>query len=200
MAYPTRLLSPGERVETEFRPHWKVLIAPVALLVLSIVIAFVVASSLDGTLGWLGPIVAIVLGLLAGAKAWFNWLFTKYIITNERLIIREGLVARKGKEIPLERIDNVSFSQTVGERILRSGDLIIESAGEGGQSRYTDIPKPEDTQSMIYQIREARMMALEGKAGSSPADEIEKLSRLWKDGILPDEEFEAKKRRLLDEM
>ena len=176
MAYPTRLLSPGERVETEFRPHWKVLIAPVALLVLSIVIAFVVASSLDGTLGWLGPIVAIVLGLLAGAKAWFNWLFTKYIITNERLIIREGLVARKGKEIPLERIDNVSFSQTVGERILRSGDLIIESAGEGGQSRYTDIPKPEDTQSMIYQIREARMMALEGKAGSSPADEIEKLS------------------------
>ena len=200
MAYPTRLLSPGERVETEFRPHWKVLIAPVALLVLSIVIAFVVASSLDGTLGWLGPIVAIVLGLLAGAKAWFNWLFTKYIITNERLIIREGLVARKGKEIPLERIDNVSFSQTVGERILRSGDLIIESAGEGGQSRYTDIPKPEDTQSMIYQIREARMMALEGKAGSSPADEIEKLSRLWKDGILTDEEFEAKKRRLLDEM
>ena len=199
MPYPERLLSPGERVETEFRPHWKVIIWPIVLLILGVVIAVVLAAQLDGTLAWLGPVVAVVVGVLAGAKGWFQWLFTKYIITNERLIIREGLIARRGKEIPLERIDNVSFSQTVGERLLRSGDLIIESAGEGGQSRYTDIPKPEDTQSMIYQIREARMMQLEGKA-VSPADEIEKLSKLWKDGVLSDEEFEEKKQQLLDEM
>ena len=200
MPYPERLLSPGERVETEFRPHWKVLITPVALLVLAIVIAFVIGSLIDGTLGLILAILAVVLGIVAGIKAWFHWLFTKYIITNERLIIREGLIARKGKEIPLERIDNVSFSQTVGERILRSGDLIIESAGEGGQSLYSDIPKPEDTQSMIYQIREARMMALEGKGTVSAADEIAKLSNLWKEGILTDEEFESKKRKLLDDM
>lgn len=176
------------------------LIKPISLLTFSIVIAVVIGLSIGGTLGWLGAIVAILLGLVAGFKAWINWLFTKYIITNERLIIREGLIARKGKEIPLERIDNVSFSQTVGERILRSGDLIIESAGEGGQSRYTDIPQPEDTQSMIYQIREARIIALEGAAGTSAADEIGKLSRLRDDGVITDEEFEKKKRRLLDEM
>jgi uncharacterized membrane protein YdbT with pleckstrin-like domain len=199
MAYPQRLLSPGERVETEFRPHWKVLISPVALVVVSIVVAVVLNRQLDGTLQWLGPLVAIVLGLVAGARAWFNWLFTKYIVTNERLIVREGPIARRGKEIPLERIDNISFSQTVGERILRSGDLIIESAGEGGQSLYSDIPKPEDTQSMIYQIREARIMAFEGKSSISPADEIEKLSKLWKDGVLTEAEFEARKRKLLDE-
>lgn len=200
MAYPKRLLSPGEHVETEFRPHWKVLIKSISLLTFSVVIAVVIGLSIDGTLGWLGPIVAILLGLGAGLKAWIKWMFTKYIITNERLIIREGLIARKGKEIPLERIDNVSFSQTVGERILRSGDLIIESAGEGGQSRYTDIPQPEDTQSMIYRIREARIIALEGKAGPSAADEIGKLSKLRDDGVITDEEFEKKKRRLLDEM
>ena len=199
MAYPQRLLSPGERVETEFRPHWKVLIAPVSLLVLAIAIAIVLGTQLDGALQLVGPVAAIVLGLLAGLKSWFNWLFTKYIITNERLIIREGLISRRGKEIPLERIDNVSFSQTVGERILRSGDLIIESAGEDGQSLYTDIPKPEDTQSMIYQIRETRMMALQGRANLSPADEISKLSKLRHDGVLTEEEFETKKRQLLDE-
>ena len=198
MAYPPRLLSPGERVETEFRPHWKVLIAPIAFVILAIAIAVVLASQLDGMPGWLSPIVVILLGLLAGRKAWFDWLFTKYVITNERLIIREGLVARHGKEIPLERIDNVSFSQTMAERILRSGDLIIKSAGEDGQSLYTDIPKPEVTQSMIYQIRETRMMALQGQGTLSPADEIAKLSRLRDDGILTDEEFEAKKRELLE--
>ena len=200
MGYPQRLLSPGERVETEFRPHWKVLIKPISLLVLALVIAIVLGRSLDGTLGWLGPVVAIVLGLVAGLRAWSNWLFTKYIVTNERLIIREGLISRRGKEIPLERIDNVSFSQTVGERILRSGDLIIESAGEDGQSLYTDIPRPEDTQSMIYQIRESRMMALQGKSTLSAADEIEKLSKLLQNGVLTDEEFETRKKKLLDEM
>lgn len=173
---------------------------PVGLLVLAIVVAIILGRTFDGVAAWAVPVVVIVLGLVAGSKQWFNWLFTKYIITNERLIIREGLIARRGKEIPLERIDNVSFSQTVGERILRSGDLIIESAGEGGQSLYTDIPKPEDTQSMIYQIREARMMQLEGKANMSPADEIEKLSKLWKDGVITEAEFEEKKQKLLGEM
>ena len=122
------------------------------------------------------------------------------IITNERLVIREGLIARRGKEIPLERIDNVSFSQTVGERILRSGDLIVESAGEGGQSRYTDIPQPEETQSMIYRIREARILALEGGGNRSSADEISKLADLRDQGVITEEEFEKKKRRLLDDI
>ena len=201
MAYPQRLLSPGEQVESEFRPHWKVLITPIFLLILAIVIAYVIYTSIDdGVVKWLGPLLAIVLGLAAGARNWFDWLFTKYIITNERLIIREGFISRRGKEIPLERIDNVSFSQSVSERLLRSGDLIVESAGVDGQSLYTDIPKPEETQSMIYQIRETRIMALEGKANLSPADELGKLSQLHKDGVITDAEFEEKKRKLLDDI
>ena len=200
MSYPERLLSPGEQVETEFRPHWKVLIIPIIALVVGIVVAVVLAQTLDGTAQLVGVVLALLAGLFVGARQWTAWLFTKYIVTNERLIVREGVIARRGKEIPLERIDNVSYSQTVGERILRSGDLIIESAGEGGQSRYTDIPHPEDTQSLIYQFREARMLAIEGGGAPSKADEIEKLARLWRDGILSDEEFEAKKQKLLDEI
>jgi uncharacterized membrane protein YdbT with pleckstrin-like domain len=202
MAYPEKLLSPGERVEREFRPHWKMLIAPVALLLLSIVVAitFTVVAEVDGALGWAVPFGAVILGLAFGAKSWVDWLFTKYIITNERLVIREGLIARRGKEIPLERIDNVAFSQTVGERILRSGDLIVESAGQDGQSRYSDIPHPEETQSFIYRVREARIISLEGAAGRSSADEISKLAALRDQGVLSDEEFETKKRKLLDDI
>ncbi len=200
MAYPERLLSPGEKVETEFRPHWKVLIIPVLAIIISLVVAVVLVTTLEGNARWIGAGLVLLAGLFVGARQWISWLFTKYIITNERLIIREGLIARRGKEIPLERIDNVSYSQTVGERILRSGDLIIESAGEGGQSRYSDIPNPEDTQSVIYQLREARMLSIEGGGPVSKADEIEKLARLWRDGVLTDAEFEAKKRKLLDEI
>lgn len=200
MAYPERLLSPGERVETEFRPHWKVLIIPVVAFIVGLVVAVVLLTTLEGTVRLIGAGLALLAGLFVGARQWISWLFTKYIITNERLIIREGVIARRGKEIPLERIDNVSYSQTVGERILRSGDLIIESAGEGGQSRYADIPSPEETQALIYQYRESRLLAIEGGAPVSKADEIEKLARLWRDGVLTDAEFDAKKRKLLDEI
>ena len=203
MAYPERLLSPGEQVETEFRPHWKVLIIPVIALIAGIVVAVVLFGAMnefDTPVRIGAAVVAVLAGLFVGARQWSAWLFTKYIVTNERLIVREGLIARRGKEIPLERIDNVSYSQTVGERILKSGDLMIESAGEGGQSRYADIPKPEDLQSLIYQFRENRMMAIEGGGTFSKADEIEKLARLWRDGVLSDDEFEAKKRKLLDEI
>ena len=199
MPYPARLLSPGEHVETEFRPHWKLLIGPVALLVAAIVIALVLIVNVDGLLGWVLPLAVILAGLLIPAKSWFRWLFTKFIITNERLIVRSGLIARWGKEIPLERIDNASFSQTVGERILRSGDLVIESAGEAGQSRYSDIPRPEETQALIYRIREARIIALEGPHHRrSRADELAKLARLRDEGVLTSEEFAAEKRKLLE--
>ena len=199
MPYPSRLLSPGEQVETEFRPHWKLLIGPVALLVAAIVIAIVLVDNVDGLLGWVPALIVILAGLLIPVKRWFRWLFTRFIITNERLIIRTGLIARWGKEIPLERIDNVSFSQTVGERILRSGDLVIESAGEAGQSRYSDIPRPEETQALMYRIREERIIDLAGTHyRPSRADELAKLARLRDEGVLTYEEFAAEKRKLLE--
>ena len=197
--YPARLLSPGERVETEFRPHWKVLIWPVLLLVVAIVIAVVLAMNVDGLFGWVLPLAVILVALLISVKRWYRWLFTRFIITNERLILRSGLVARQSKEIPLERIDNISFAQTVGERIFRSGDLLLESAGETGQSRYSDIPRPEETQALIYRIREARIRNLEGsrRFPSSRADELAKLAKLRDEGVLTSEEFAAEKERLL---
>ena len=199
MAYPKRLLSAGERVETEFRPHWKLLVWPILILVVAIVAAVLLAINIDGLFGWVLPLVVVLAGLLVSAKRWYQWLFTKFIITNERLIVRRGLIARNSKEIPLERIDNISFSQTVGERIFRSGDLLIESAGEAGQSRYSDIPRPEEIQALVYRMREARIRDLEGTrpSSSSRADELAKLARLRDEGVLTDAEFAAEKGKLL---
>ncbi|MXZ68922.1 MAG: PH domain-containing protein [Acidimicrobiia bacterium] len=199
MPYPERLLSSDERVETEFRPHWKLVVWPVLILVVAIVVAVVLVINIDGLFGWVLPLVVVLAGLLVSVKRWYRWLFTKFIITNERLIVRRGLIARNSKEIPLERIDNISFSQTVGERIFRSGDLLLESAGEAGQSRYSDIPRPEETQALVYRMREARIRDLEGTRhrSSSRADELAKLARLREQGVLTDAEFAAEKEKLL---
>ncbi|MGH8873992.1 MAG: PH domain-containing protein, partial [Acidimicrobiia bacterium] len=119
-------------------------------------------------------------------------------ITTERVIHRAGFISKKGKEIPLEVINDVAFTQTALERILGSGDLLVESAGEEGQSLYHHIPDPEGLQSLIYRVREDRMMAIEGgHRATSTAEQLQILAHLHDEGRLSDEEFETEKSKLL---
>lgn len=202
MAYPERLLSPDEEVVMEFRPHWSRIIKEIMLSVAVAVILILLATVLDFDYsGW----VMVGIGgiwLLLVIRGLLTWWFTQHVITNERVIYRAGVLSREGKEIPLEVINDVSFQQSMWERMLRSGHLLIESAGELGQSHYRDIPRPEDMQTVIYRVREDRMMELErGDATTiSKAQQLEILSRLHDEGKLSDEEFEAEKRALGNEV
>ncbi|MDH3307564.1 MAG: PH domain-containing protein [Acidimicrobiia bacterium] len=196
MGYPPRLLSDGEKVVREFRPHWKAILGSVILgdllLVAGVVIGVVTDQVLWGILG--GVLAAImVMGLPV-----IRWWFTRYVITNERIIVRSGVLARAGKEIPLEVINDVQFNQTVGERVFRSGDLLLESAGELGQSHFSDVPDPESVQTLIYRMREDRISAL--NTGVDATARLTNLANLHRDGVLTDSEFEEKKKKLLDEI
>ena len=95
-------------------------------------------------------------------------------------------------------INDVAFSQRFVERLLRSGDLLIDSAGDMGPTRYSNIPDPEALKSLIYQSRESRMIALKGNNRSS-ASELESLARLRDQGVLTEEEFQAQKRKIIDQ-
>ena len=82
-------------------------------------------------------------------------------LTTDRLIIRNGILARHGRDIPLNRINDVSFSETVLERMLRSGTLVVESAGDNGQISLTDVPKVEHVQREVYRMVDQNL----GKSG-----------------------------------
>ena len=197
MAYPRRLLSPGEEVVREFRPHWQFLVLPIVFFFGAVVAIVVALTQLDGAARWVLVLGALAVWIVLSVKRVADWLTTLYVITNERVVYRAGVFARSGIEIPLESITNVAFSQSLVERFIRSGDLVIESAGETGQSRYADIPDPEALQSLIYQQREARTLSLR-RGGSSVAEELSGLQDLRERGVLTDEEFESQKRRLLE--
>jgi uncharacterized membrane protein YdbT with pleckstrin-like domain len=197
------LLSPGEEVVTEFRPHWTAILGPISItvgaLAAIIVFAFVVPASLT-PLRQYGPAVVAAGWLLLTLRGFIRWLTTQHVITNERVIHRQGFISKQGKEIPLEMINTVSFSQTVFERVVGSGDLVIESAGETGQTKYTDIPDPEGLQTLIYRNREQRMMSLErGGQGTSKAEQLRILSELHDQGKLSDDEFGREKARVMNE-
>jgi len=77
------------------------------------------------------------------------------VFTNERIITRHGVFAREGRDIPLNRVNDVSFQHTFFERMLGCGTLVIESAGERGQVVLDDIPRVEKIQSQLYELVEA---------------------------------------------
>lgn len=209
MGYPERLLSDDEVIESQFRPHWSGILRE-GLVVLGGIVLAVVLAIVDAPPWAYLALVAVVLLLIIGGV--IRWINTLHVITNERLVYRAGFIAKRGTEIPLEVIQNVAFDQTILERIFGTGDLMIESAGTHGQTRYKDIPNPEGVQSLIYRVREIRMAQVESGRGASPAggadwhvpspgesiaSQLEKLSRLHDEGKLTDAEFQAEKAKLL---
>jgi uncharacterized membrane protein YdbT with pleckstrin-like domain len=199
MKYPESLLSEGEKVIRAFRPHWKSLVIPAAWTLFVVVgLALVPRLPDESWLRW-GVVAILLLGwIVVAVVPTLRWWFTMFVLTNERLVLRKGIIARSGVEIPLEVINDVIFSQTVFERMLGFGDLIIESAGEMGQSRFSNIPKPDEFQSHLYRVREERTKAL--STSETPSDTLSTLARLHADGVLTDQEFESKKAKLLDEI
>ena len=198
MKYPDRLLSSEEEVAAAFRPHWMAVILPTLISVLSVAAIIAVAVSVDAPEVWYAVGGILLLWLIIALPQWIKWWFTHYVVTNERLIVRRGFIARQGKEMPLEVINDVAFSQTVVERLLRSGDLLIESAGEQGQSRYSDIPDPEGVQSLICEMRETRTLDLQGR--TTAVEQLDILAKLHRDGVLTDEELADKKQKLLGDI
>lgn len=199
MAYSRKLLSPGEEIITDFRPHWSAILGPIGitLVALALIIVLMIFAP-AGVLAQWGPLAVAVIWLLFTIRGFVRWLTTEHVITNERVIHRQGFISKHGKEIPLEMINTAAFRQSVFERIVGSGDLVIESAGEQGQTLYTDIPKPEQLQTLIYKAREDRMFLLErGGVGVSKAEQLQILSKLHDDGKLSDDEFNVQKTKLL---
>ena len=199
MPYPTRLLSPGEEIVREFRPHWTAIIGPIGITLAALLIVVILAFFASGGLAQYGPAIVAGLWVIVTIRGFIRWLTTQHVITNERVIHRSGFISKQGKEIPLEMINTISFGQTIFERLVGSGDVVIESAGETGQTRYTNIPDPEGLQTLIYRIREDRMLTLErGGQGTSKAEQIRILSELHDQGKLSDEEFEREKARIFE--
>lgn len=211
MAYDADLLTDDEEVLRDFRPHWRVLLTPILVTIAAIALASL-ATWFATSQGWSITIwiwvVAIVGVVIFSFRKVVEYWFTHYVLTTERIIVRRGAISRGGTEIPLESINNVLFSQRAIERMLRYGDVLVESAGSMGQSRLTDIPEPEQFQSQIYRAREDRMVALDrkGHEGShinsqssrDVAAQLESLAALHAAGSLTDEEFAHQKRRLME--
>lgn len=208
MGFPQKFLNEDEEVIHELRPHWTYLAGPAAGLAGSLVLAAVVAVKFE--VDWITTLLLLVaLAALGWVVArWAKWFTTTFVITTDRLIHRHGVFTKHGKEIPLERLNDVSFKKTLVQRIVGAGDLVVESAGEQGQQIFDHFPHPEFVQNEIHlQIEAAGARDAERDAqrqveqrSLSPLEQLEKLDELRQRGVISQAEFDAKKAQLLDQM
>ena len=152
-------LSEGEHSVLFLHPHWKTVLMPFLLLVLVVVVAAVLVVVIphnrlqtDGRIA-VGVIALVVAAIWTGVP-FLRWRTTTYELTNRRLRLRKGIVSRTGRDFPLIRISDVSFSQGLLDRLLGCGRLVVESAGEHGQLVLTEIPEVKKVQAVLFQLVE----------------------------------------------
>ena len=155
MAYPDELLVAGEQVKLHSHPHWKMLVGPVFVLLI-VVGAGSYLAALAGGLSW-ARWVWLALGVIGLAVVVrftlmpvIRWRTTHFVITTRRVLVREGLISRRGLDIPMSRINSVQFRHTLFERLLGVGTLVIESASDE-PLEFQDIPEVERVHSLLYQ-------------------------------------------------
>jgi len=202
MAFPPRLLDDDEAITVDLHPHWWFLVAPISAVVAAIAggVATLRLTDVDTvprTVATWASIAAIALAIGWLVVRYSRWLTTHFVVTNRRVIFRAGLLAKRGVEIPLDRVNTVHFSQGFVERIVGAGDLLIESGGESGQQQFTDIRQPDRVQRVIHAEMDRRQQRHAPGAVVDVADQLEKLEALLLRGTITPEEFDRQKRRLL---
>jgi uncharacterized membrane protein YdbT with pleckstrin-like domain len=221
MAFPRRLLIEGEELVLDLRPHWIALVLP-SLVTVLVVVGWILALAYapdDGTgrrvLLWGALAVGIVILVWYPLRAVIAWATSNFAVTSDRIIHREGFIAKHTMEIPLEAINDVRFHQSILERIVGAGDLTIQSASEYGRNVFANVRHPETVQKTIYQQgernkermyqgRERMPPAPASLAPASPSPaapstttELERLAELRDRGVLTEAEFQNQKRKIL---
>jgi membrane protein YdbS with pleckstrin-like domain len=166
-------LTQDERLVLLLHPHWKTLIRPFLVAVIVIVIALIAevlipsnsAAAVERLVVAAVAILAVMLWLIVPV---LRWRTTTYELTTRRMRVRSGIVTRHGRDIPLARINDVSFEKGPLDRLLGSGRLVVESAGEHGQILLDDIPRVEFTQATLFRLVEEEQRRLERNDRNQP--------------------------------
>jgi membrane protein YdbS with pleckstrin-like domain len=224
--YSELILRDDEKLVLDLHPHWWYFAKALIATILAVILAIVALA-----LGWWDPIKIVIALLVLGClvflgERYIRWVTTYFILTSDRIIYRRGVIAKRGMEIPLQRINTIFFSQRIFERLLGLGDLKIESASRTGAEVFEDIRSPDKVQHEIYGQMEAiesrgfdrigqHITQAQAPAASPPpaapatgtaappassvADRIAELHQLHTQGAITDAEFEAKKAQLLEQ-
>ncbi|MBA2751639.1 MAG: PH domain-containing protein [Actinobacteria bacterium] len=153
----------GEHVIFEGHPSWRSVLAfhlkgLVLVLLVGGATALVTALTGDEVDWGLVAVITLIAFVLLVAASFVKRLATKYVITNRRLRIRRGIIARHVQEARLERVQNVNTNQSALERLLQVGTVDFDTAGSGdSEFAFVGVAQPEKVSAAVDEaLREAR--------------------------------------------
>ncbi|MBB6170050.1 putative membrane protein YdbT with pleckstrin-like domain [Nocardiopsis mwathae] len=162
MAIADRYLAEGEELVYVTRQHWTTVLAEFIALIVVIAVAAGLVWFMPAGEEWTqwATYAVILVAVIAAVVFWLiptlKWWTTAYILTNRRLMYRYGMLSKHGRDMPLTRVNDVTFSISLWERIMRYGNLSVQSASEQEGMELRKVPRVEWLQSEIYrQVEEA---------------------------------------------
>ncbi|MBF6168206.1 PH domain-containing protein [Streptomyces gardneri] len=157
MGYPEDVLAPEEHLLLHRHPHWKMLFWPIVTLIAATALAGfaggLVSRKAEGTT--LSALLVTVLVVYLGILLWrcvapiVTWKSTHFIVTDRRVLVRQGVITHSGIDIPMSRISSVQFRHGLFDRLLGTGTLIIESSSSE-PLEYDDIPSVQQVHALLY--------------------------------------------------
>ncbi len=209
--YVRSLLGERERIQLVTRQHWFVFLRSILVeILIGILIVLVVTGlalmAFPGipliSLGYLFLIVPVISGIMDYIK----WNNKKYIITNLRVIQVAGIFNKNVIDSSLEKVNDVKMTQSFFGRIFGFGDIEILTASELAVNLFKRIGDPIHFKTTMLNAKEQlegnlnhRVAFDENRPGDIP-EMITELDQLRKQGVLTEEEFQAKKKDLLAKM
>jgi uncharacterized membrane protein YdbT with pleckstrin-like domain len=158
VAFPEDVLADEEEIVLHLRPHWKAVVLPAAVVLLAVaglIMGLVLLPSTDG--GRIGLLLVAAIMVYYGGRyglyPLLDWRCTEYVLTGERLLTQRGIVDRERRDLPLNRINDHSMTQSLLDRLLGSGTLTIDSIGDQ-RAVLAGVPAAPLVQSTLYELIE----------------------------------------------
>lgn len=164
MAYPDGVLRRGEHVLAHRRPHWRMLVVPALVPPVAVFLAaFLAAVAAPIPTGSTRTAVRVALVLLAVlAIAWLavlplvRWRCTHLVVTDRRLLVREGVLARESIDVAGATITGVRTRCSALERILGAGTLVVATAGTEEPWEFAGLGDVERLATLVEGVADDR--------------------------------------------
>jgi uncharacterized membrane protein YdbT with pleckstrin-like domain len=156
---PNMDLHPGEDVVFEGHPSWRALLSfYIGAVVAAAVIAVIVALIASTVVGVLVGVVVFVLALIVG---FIRRMATTYLVTNQRLYIKRGILSKREQQTRIDRVQNVNTDQRFRDRILRVGTVDFDTAGtDDSDFRFVGISNPSNVARAVDKAQREAAAAL----------------------------------------
>jgi uncharacterized membrane protein YdbT with pleckstrin-like domain len=154
MGFSMKHFTHDEVLVLDLHPHWWRFVKPVVLIIATLAALANTHHIPYEFLRNLALIIAQVLAVLAVlnlALQSLKWYRTHFVLTSQRVIFQTGVIARKRVEISLHKINLINFHQSVFERLINAGDIVIESGAEDGMETFSDVRDPQSVQAYIHE-------------------------------------------------